>query len=132
MMGKMMGKMMAQAREESTQGTKNKDKGGGGSSRSGGGRGSASGGVSKQQALNNAVLKVLGRPKGQELKKEEIEYKCQRVQGGTQATVRIQCLPESKAGRGFVGNASPTEQEALDSVASIALDEILKDPVLKE
>lgn len=110
--------------------------GGGGESRTtqGGGRATQGGGETKR-ALNNVVLKICsGRPEGGDLKRGEIEYSCQEVMNGAarQAQVIVKCLPNSLAGQPFVGKPCPTEKEAIESAATMAMETILGDPELKE
>eukprot|EP00746_Dinoflagellata_sp_MGD_P143582 gnl/MRDRNA2_/MRDRNA2_76392_c0_seq2.p1 gnl/MRDRNA2_/MRDRNA2_76392_c0~~gnl/MRDRNA2_/MRDRNA2_76392_c0_seq2.p1 ORF type:complete len:337 (+),score=85.65 gnl/MRDRNA2_/MRDRNA2_76392_c0_seq2:102-1112(+) len=77
--------------------------------------------------LNNAVLKIVPRS----LKKGDIAYTTEDVEGGKLAQVHIPCLPMFGDAPVF-GDVSPTEKLAIDSAACMALDAINADPELKE
>lgn len=77
--------------------------------------------------LNNAVLKIVPR----DAKAEDIVYQTEQVQGGLQSQVTISVLPNHMANMLFAGEVCPTEKEAVDSAAMMALQSIMADPELK-
>eukprot|EP00746_Dinoflagellata_sp_MGD_P131225 gnl/MRDRNA2_/MRDRNA2_65032_c0_seq1.p1 gnl/MRDRNA2_/MRDRNA2_65032_c0~~gnl/MRDRNA2_/MRDRNA2_65032_c0_seq1.p1 ORF type:complete len:555 (+),score=130.75 gnl/MRDRNA2_/MRDRNA2_65032_c0_seq1:181-1845(+) len=88
---------------------------------------------SHADALRNAVVKIVkGRPEG-DLLDGEIIYSSFDVVGGKQAQVIVTCLPsEAMSDVAFNGHLSPTEMEAKESCAQVALEAILADPQCKK
>jgi len=60
-----------------------------------------------KQLLNNAVIKIVPRS----IKRGEIDYKTQEVEGGYQAQLTIHCLPTDMATAVFAGPVCSSEKE---------------------
>eukprot|EP00746_Dinoflagellata_sp_MGD_P125565 gnl/MRDRNA2_/MRDRNA2_60335_c0_seq1.p1 gnl/MRDRNA2_/MRDRNA2_60335_c0~~gnl/MRDRNA2_/MRDRNA2_60335_c0_seq1.p1 ORF type:complete len:695 (-),score=179.73 gnl/MRDRNA2_/MRDRNA2_60335_c0_seq1:330-2105(-) len=81
-----------------------------------------------KQLLNNCIIKIVPRS----IRRGEIEYKTQQVEGGWQATLTMHCLPNALRESSFAGIVCETEKEAIHSAASIGMEAVMADDELKE
>lgn len=84
--------------------------------------------ITPKVQLNTMCMKIAQRY----LKKGETAYTTQQVLGGYQATVQLSCLPDDWANRVWAGEVSASKREAEQSVAAIALAQIVEDSELSE
>eukprot|EP00931_Biecheleriopsis_adriatica_P033114 TRINITY_DN1923_c0_g1_i6.p1 TRINITY_DN1923_c0_g1~~TRINITY_DN1923_c0_g1_i6.p1 ORF type:complete len:321 (-),score=86.99 TRINITY_DN1923_c0_g1_i6:63-1025(-) len=84
--------------------------------------------ITPKTKLNTLVMKIAKRY----LQKGETVYECKKYTGGYQATVRITALPGDWGTRAWAGHLCSTKQQAEQSAAEIALQQIGEDKELAE
>lgn len=84
--------------------------------------------VTHKVMLNSHMMKLLRRP----LTKGEASYQSQKVEGGFQATVTLNCpdLPEEWKDQTWAGDVSVSKQESEQQAAGRALEHLENDPEL--